>query len=622
MEKKKSKKKLLIIISAVILVVLGIIVGFFFNYLENRELFSIINPEVVFGGCVDIDMDNSGGMDCCTLTFEANKDFRKKVDKYVELVGQVDRDLQKISRPDEDETELEEIWSFVGDEFWPEYSFRALGQKAMVLEYYKDDDIYVLKIQIYAYSNCDLLPGNPYERKDEVANEPAQNYDSDDATDYDDEDSYDDSSDFELSSGDDWELISEAMDTGNMVDVPDNAFQDLYDWSNGLAFTEDMEDADKSIQYIEYSTPDDIISKYMEMLKQNGFSEAGSSFFQYEGDPFVSWGFNCDALPDARKVALQYEDDMTCHLCIWSSREGEYHFEYSSDLTKYDLGLRMDGGTESTSVQGPSAGAGLYRAYDGTYKTSDERLQASVNKAMVLRDGEVYYCDARCEIDSEKKDEWLWIEDYYRNEGICFKVPMNSVMTGDVFQYNNLVRDHYYNEPDDKTDVYCWEWGGQPLFLATVNGSFVGPEVSDYKFDAITVRVMYYEKNQEAVYYIYAKTSGDPSELEALCVVSLGNESTQDFDDTIRLSVGDTYTIHFSETVFGATSNVYEWEVTDGDSIRIDGVTKDCEVTAKEEGESTVTLVYKYTVNSSSILTGLPTTDSKSKKRVYRISVE
>ena len=149
-----------------------------------------------------------------------------------------------------------------------------------------------------------------------------------------------------------------------------------------------------------------------------------------------------------------------------------------------------------------------------------------------------------------------------------------------------------------------------------------GREVSDYKFDAITVRVMYYEKNKEAVYYIYAKTSGDPSELEALCVVSLGNESTQDFDDTIRLSVGDTYTIHFSETVFGATSNVYEWEVTDGDSIRIDGVTKDCEVTAKEEGESTVTLVYKYTVNSASILTGLPTTDSKSKKRVYRISVD
>lgn len=418
------------------------------------------------------------------------------------------------------------------------------------------------------------------------------------------------------------ELVTKEIDTATVVKVPKNAFQNFASWSSGKAVTKDMEEKERAWQSIEYKVNQDTVELYMEMLKQNGFTEVDSYFFQYRSDPFVSWGFQCDYLPNADKVDMQYKDDVYCHLCIWSSDSNEFHLVYSSDLTQFDLGLRMDGSVADTSVKGKSAGAGLYRMADGTYQTSDGRLSAAPNTAMVLRDGEVYYCTARNEKNPDKLQEWLWLDDYYRNEGICFMVPMNYVMAGDIFQYSDFERDHYYNDPDDKTDIDNWKWGDRPLFLASVNGGWVGPLLNKSKIDDVTVRVMYYEKDVEAVYYIYAKTSGTPEEIEALCAVSLSAEVGQSFNDTIYLSKGDTYTIHFSDTEFGAKSNVYEWEVTDGNAVYIDGVSENCEVTAMKAGEATVTLKYRYTVDEPDVLTGLPSTGFKSKTRVYKIVVK
>ena len=142
---------------------------------------------------------------------------------------------------------------------------------------------------------------------------------------------------------------------------------------------------------------------------------------------------------------MQYESSTTCHLCI-STYKGDYTFNYSSDLTQYDLGLRKDGSVEKVSVKGPSAGAGLYRSADGVYTTTDGRLSASMNKATIIRDGKKDVCTARSEIKNTR--EWLWVEDYYRNEAICFGVLQDYTMAGDLYQYQDLKREKYYN--DDK----------------------------------------------------------------------------------------------------------------------------------------------------------------------------
>ena len=298
----------------------------------------------------------------------------------------------------------------------------------------------------------------------------------------------------------------------------------------------------------------------------------------------------------------------------------EYTFFYSSDLTQYDLGLRKDGSVEEVTVKGPSAGAGLYRSTDGVYTTTDGRLSASMNKATIIRDGKKDICVARSEIKNGR--EWLWVEDYYRNEAICFGVLQDYTVAGDIYQLHDLKREKYYN--DDSKSVYNYKWGDQPLFEMTVDNKFTGPLVtSKNEFEEVTVRVMYYEEGVEAVYYIYAKTKGTPSEIEVLCAVGLNvEEAENDAESAIVLSVGETYTITYNPSIFGAKSEVYSWSISGGDGIYADGTGKSCKVTAMKKGTGRVTATCIYTVATADILTGNPTTEQRSTSKTWYFRVE
>ena len=620
---RKGNKKLLAIIAGV-LVMLAVAVGGFFAYLENRTLYTLLNPELYFGECSSYNvMQSAPGESLAIAYFRSETDFIDKVLEYADMVHQVDDNLLEYKNIYEQDGSFQLHRSWVvalPDVFWNDYSFYENNADELTIlygysEYY---DEYEVAFYIEGYQNCEVLDVNPYERAESKDN-TEDNGTKPVATATPKPQAKATVTPVPTKAA---ELVAQKMDTQTVVQAPQNAFQDLGAWSNGKAVTGDSEEQGKATQYIEYTVSQKTIEKYMEMLKQNGFTEVDSYFFQYKSDPFVAWGFNCDYLPNADKVKMQYKDNVYCNLCIWSSDSDEFHLVYSSDLTKYDLGFRMDGSVADTSVKGPSAGAGLYRMPDGMYQTSDGRLSAALNTAMVLRDGKTYHCTARNEKNPDKLEEWLWLDDYYRNEGICFMVPMNYVMEGDIFQYSDFERERYYNKPNEKANITHWNWNNKPLFLATVDGGWVGPKITDSNFKAVTVRILYYEKDVEAVYYIYAETSGTPAEIEALCAVSLSAEVGSSFDDTIYLSVGETYTIHFSDTQFGAKSNVYDWEVTDGSAVYIDGVSENCEVTAMKTGESTVTLKYRYTVDEPDVLTGLPSTGFKSKTRVYRIVVK
>ncbi len=658
---RKGNKKLLAIIAGVFVVLAVAVVGFF-TYLENRTLYTLLNPELYFGECSSYNvMQSAPGESLAIAYFRSETDFRDKVLEYADLVCQVDDGLLKFKNIQEQNGpyQLHISWLVaLSDVFWHDYSFCEDNADELTLLYGYNEytEEYEVTFYIEGYQNGEFLDANPYEREDIIDNgevaqatatpnpkrrkgngagtptptptptsKPERRKGNGAAT----------STPIPTPTSKPQAkatatpalikapvLVAQEVDTKNIIQPPKNAFQDFTAWSNGKAVTSNFEEPENAKHIIKYTVNQETVEKYMDFLKKNGFTEVDSYFFQYKSDPFVAWAFNCDYLPNADKIKMQYKEDVSCHFCIWSSEEDEYYFTYTADLTKYDLGFRIKGATADISVKGPSAGAGLYRMPDGTYQTSDGRLSAALNTAMVLCGNKTYHCVARNEKNPDKMEEWLWLDDYYRNEGICFMVPMNYVMAGDIFQYSDFERERYYNKPKEKENITHWNWNGKPLFLATVDGGWVGPKLTDSKFKAVTVRVMYYEKDVEAVYYIYAETSGTPAELEALCAVSLSAEVGSSFDDTIYLSVGETYTIHFSDTQFGAKSNVYEWEVTDGSAVYIDGVSENCEVTAMKTGESTVTLKYRYTVDEPDVLTGLPSTGFKSKTRVYRIVVK
>lgn len=681
-ENKKSKKKLLGIIAGVF-VMLAVVVGGFFVYLENRTLFYLINPEMFFGECTDYVIFRSApGRSWVELEFEAETDFFENVLKYVDCVEILNPDLEVYDNTlDNTEGWRSVEWRVDEDKFfWHEYSLSNTGLFDVGISYQYDMyyEKYEVSIDIHGYQNCEFIDAPPYVSEAAGENTPTPTATSEvpdnlkpqakptstpaptqkasnapivepttppasiikpkstttpkptskpkatatpmptakpKATSTPKPTKTPTPVPTKAAAKD---LVAPEIDVATAVQPPKNAFQDFASWGMGAVVSADAEQSDSSVQYLDYQASQATVDAYIEMLLQNGFTLVDEYFFQYQSDPFASWALNCDYVPDAGKVEMQYESSTICHLCI-STYKGDYTFNYSSDLTQYDLGLRKDGSVEKVIVNGPSAGAGLYRSADGVYTTTDGRLSASMNKATIIRDGKKDVCTAKSEIKNGR--EWIWVEDYYRNEAICFGVLQDYTMAGDLYQYQDLKREKYYN--DDK-DVYYYKWGDQPIFEMTVDNKFTGPLVtSKNEFEEVTVRVMHYEEGVEAVYYIYAKTKGTPSEIEVLCAVGLNvEEAENDAENAIVLSVGETYTITYNPSTFGALSEVYSWSISGGDGIYADGTGRSCKVTAMKKGTGKVTATCIYTVKAADILTGNPTTEQRSTSKTWYFKVE
>ena len=655
-ENKKSKKKLLGIIAGVF-VMLAVVVGGFFVYLENRTLFYLINPEMFFGECTDyVIFRSSPGRSWVELEFESETDFFENVLKYVDCVEILNPDLEVYDNTlDNTEGWRSVEWRVDEDKFfWHEYSLSDTGLSDVGISYRYDMyyEKYEVSIDIHGYQNCEFIDAPPYVSEAAGENTPTPTATSEvpenlkpqakptatpaptpkptskpeatatpmptakpKATSTPKPTKTPTPVPTKAAAKD---LVAPEIDVATAVQPPKNAFQDFATWAMGAVVSADAEQSDSSVQYLDYQASQATVDAYIEMLLQNGFTLVDEYFFQYQSDPFASWALNCDYVPDAGKVEMQYESSTTCHLCI-STYKGDYTFNYSSDLTQYDLGFRKDGSVEKVIVNGPSAGAGLYRSADGVYTTTDGRLSASMNKATIIRDGKKDVCTAKSEIKNGR--EWIWVEDYYRNEAICFGVLQDYTMAGDLYQYQDLKREKYYN--DDK-DVYYYKWGDQPIFEMTVDNKFTGPLVtSKNEFEEVTVRVMHYEEGVEAVYYIYAKTKGTPSEIEVLCAVGLNvEEAENDAENAIVLSVGETYTITYNPSTFGALSEVYSWSISGGDGIYADGTGRSCKVTAMKKGTGKVTATCIYTVKAADILTGNPTTEQRSTSKTWYFRVE
>ena len=413
------------------------------------------------------------------------------------------------------------------------------------------------------------------------------------------------------------EVVAGEISVSNAIEVPGNAVPELGAWSGGAARADRLVTRSESTVEYDVSTP--VVKEYVQALQANGFTLVDEYYFSYKGKTFQSWGLTCNALPDAQTIKMQYEDT-PCHVTIWmADDDDEYTVSISSSLQFYDTGLRRGNTVVNETIAGPSAGAGLLRLGDGSYQTTDGRLTAAVGNAMVIRDGKTYTCDARWEV--EKEDERLWVEDYYRNEGFLFEVPKSSLMEGDVLLASDLMRERYHTTEKDSLDSFNWH---TPLFALAYNGMWKGPELNGTDYEALTVRVMYYQKGGDAVYYVYAKLNyTEPSEVEALVAVNMGSSSGGNFDNATRLKVGDTVTLNYSHQEYGSHYDVYEWAVTDGaGNVSIDGVGDHCTVTARSKGVATVTVTYKYGVTEPDVLTGIPRRTSKSKTQSYNFIIE
>lgn len=166
-----------------------------------------------------------------------------------------------------------------------------------------------------------------------------------------------------------------------------------------------------------------------------------------------------------------------------------------------------------------SAYAGLYKLSDGSFETSDGKLKTKLGKAMVLRDGTSMTAEAEYDADPSH-DERLMVDNFYRNESLYFSVPYSDIMTGDIYLHDDLKSD------EETKQSYNWDPEGfyAGLAFAAIHGDgWKYPLYKNSEYEDLTVRVMYYKKDVEAVFYIYAKFKSSPYEIEALCAADLSS---------------------------------------------------------------------------------------------------
>lgn len=317
-------------------------------------------------------------------------------------------------------------------------------------------------------------------------------------------------------------LICQEQNVNSFIPAQKNVFQSLHKWSCGKAITDyvPFESADRDEYLTSYETNEAVIDQYVAMLTQNGFT-----LIEKNPDPYLcdySWKLRCDTAPHAQ-ILNGYSD---AHIVIEGFDDGEFYFTYSGDLSMRDLGLRLDGKNVNVFQAGLSAGAGLYRMPDGSFKTTDGRLSASIGSADVIRDGQHLTGETHYRVN---KNEWLHVDEFYRNEDFFFAVAAEYTMTGDYYWLHDFKSDGYQFLDDPASNVMTFNNATVPLFLMSADGKRCGPLPFSSRFESIFVRVMHYEEDVATVYYIYAKLNDStPSELEALCAVSMVPEPEKD----------------------------------------------------------------------------------------------
>ena len=352
--------------------------------------------------------------------------------------------------------------------------------------------------------------------------------------------------------------------------------------------------------------------------------------WSHEDSTFFSWGINYIGTGDVEDTTQVTYTDVESTINVYGTIERDRlkaSVWIPRDMEQVDLGLRYGGGSESVRMAGPSASAGLYRLSDGSYETTDGRLSVPPGEALILRDGTAYSALASFRQDGGTGRDELWIQDYYRDEVLFFCSPMDRLMTGDVYTLKDLTQEASWlnNRPqevltqaDDFGD-YTWTL----FFGAGHDGSFITPLLSQSnEFEELTVRVMYWDKGMEAVYYIYAQFDTAPYTIEALCAVSLETEEESRADEEFSLSVGQSLDITCPARDY-TNYQQFTWEIVEGTGLaELTGVVaRTCTLTALRPGTVLLRSTYEYGIDEPDVLTGFPRNVNRSETRTYLITI-
>lgn len=365
-----------------------------------------------------------------------------------------------------------------------------------------------------------------------------------------------------------------------------------------------------------------VLEEYLQLLQE--------TFQLKQVDEYISgknfgYGFEYTGAAKVNKSIKSLYHSVPCHVQIWGKKKYddkvEFYLDYSKPLFLGDTGHRSGGKTVSRVPAGKSALSSLYKLSDGSYQTGDGRLTAKVGYATVLRDGKKSSVKATWTL-GDSGDDRLWIENYYRNECIYFEAPEHYLMKGDIFQVADLERGKWVvNHKFTKSDFTGYKWGG-PFFGLGHGDRYITPLSSTKtEFSSVTVRLMHYDRNKIAVFYIYAKCKTSPHTIEALCAVKPKSAQPK---NTITIKQGATKSVSFNGQVYGAGYEVYTWKILEGSQYITLSSEKNstCKIKGKKKGTAKIQVTYDYNLQEPDVLTGIIRSQPHSKTETFIIKVK
>ena len=357
---------------------------------------------------------------------------------------------------------------------------------------------------------------------------------SDDADDADDSDDADDDDSNAGSSGKTLLADELSLDasSGTTPDASSTTFQSLDDYADTYLDYDGPSENGTNIIYSMYGGSEayDVIQEYVELLTDCMNFELVDSYEQNTKNTYFSYAleYTGTATVDV-KNSMNFADDVYGDVTFWGSIEGddlEVHMTVPNVLSAEDLGWRY-GGTADISPKGDSVTAGLYQLSDGSYETTDGRLTTTLGSADVIVEGTETEGDAVYVITTDSKEE-LFIGGYYDEEEVYFTTGYENVETGDLYTLENLRGDNASMQQYDNPSAFALG----TCFTIYHNGTWTYPLYSDDSmYNELSLRVMYYEENVVAVFYIYAELTTSPATIELLAAVDL-SDAVADSDDS------------------------------------------------------------------------------------------
>ena len=422
------------------------------------------------------------------------------------------------------------------------------------------------------------------------------------------------------------EILAEGMDLSSYAQIPDNAIQEFWSWSEGRARV----GYDEETEFDYWKVTKELAEEYVAFLTgEMGFvlQETGKNSYG------VSYGFvhstiEAEGIYAGKRLSKEYPVVLS-----YGGTQNAKLYVNEDVFTVCDMGYRRSGEKTEIKVYGESADAALIKTSDGIYKTDDGRLQTKLDEAMVIRNGESAVTKAQHQIRDSK--ESLLVEFYYRDEGFYLETPKYYSLTGDIYRINELIQNDYPTFERDEMEYE--EYSKNLTFLMSHNGVWIGPRYWENEYEQLTVRVMYYERDVEAVYYVYAKFADEePNEVEALVAVELSEKKQEqsasgevNFDEIVQIKDGDTLLVgqtgelSYNKRKSGSAYHVYNWSVIDGKGlVTLDEENDSCKITALESGMVKIKCSYSYTVDSTNVLTGNPEKKQKSDSKIYEITIK